>query len=74
MKHILLLKKLVLYVLHEGRKPIRIIALKLNNLKKSLQLFIKTKDESTEQDIKNTMKIVYLNLKNYPIYLNAYIL
>ncbi|WP_276883585.1 hypothetical protein [Campylobacter cuniculorum] len=68
------MKKLVLYVLHEGRKPIRIIGLKLNNLKKSLQLFIKTKDESTEQDIKNTMKIVYLNLKNYPIYLNAYIL
>ncbi|ELN2572480.1 ATP-binding protein, partial [Campylobacter coli] len=40
------LGKLVLYVLHEGRKPMQIIGLKLNNLKKSLQRFIKTKDES----------------------------
>ncbi|EHR5697846.1 ATP-binding protein, partial [Campylobacter jejuni] len=46
------LGKLVLYVLHEGRKPMQIIGLKLNNLKKSLQRFIKTKDESIEQDIK----------------------
>ncbi|HEC1747203.1 TPA: sensor histidine kinase [Campylobacter lari] len=46
------LGKLVLYVLHEGRKPIQIIGLKLNNLKKSLQRFIKTKDENIEQDIK----------------------
>ncbi|EOI2270208.1 ATP-binding protein [Campylobacter jejuni] len=45
------LGKLVLYVLHEGRKPMQIIGLKLNNLKKSLQRFIKTKDESIE-DIK----------------------
>ncbi|ELY7258216.1 ATP-binding protein, partial [Campylobacter upsaliensis] len=37
------LGKLVLYVLHEGRKPMQIIGLKLNNLKKSLQRFIKTK-------------------------------
>ncbi|EAV9535463.1 histidine kinase, partial [Campylobacter coli] len=42
------LGKLVLYVLHEGRKPMQIIGLKLNNLKKSLQRFIKTKDESIE--------------------------
>ncbi|WP_416862951.1 ATP-binding protein, partial [Helicobacter ganmani] len=46
------LGKLVLYVLHEGRKPMQIIGLKLNNLKKSLQRFIKTKDENIEQDIK----------------------
>ncbi|EOH7148819.1 ATP-binding protein [Campylobacter coli] len=46
------LGKLVLYVLHEGRKPMQIIGLKLNNLKKSLQRFIKTKDESIEQNIK----------------------
>ncbi|EAI1289833.1 histidine kinase, partial [Campylobacter jejuni] len=44
------LGKLVLYVLHEGRKPMQIIGLKLNNLKKSLQRFIKTKDESIEQN------------------------
>lgn len=46
------LGKLVLYVLHEGRKPMQIIGLKLNNLKKSLQNFIKTKDKNMEQDIK----------------------
>ncbi|WP_291950038.1 sensor histidine kinase [Campylobacter sp.] len=46
------LGKLVLYVLHEGRKPMQIIGLKLNNLKKSLQNFIKTKNENIGQDIK----------------------
>lgn len=46
------LGKLVLYVLHEGRKPIQIISQKLTNLQKALQRFIKTKDENIEQDIK----------------------